>query len=48
MNTKVSVFVICADVVMDLLLYHLHDFTFNAWGNKYLCRYLGARIFTIL
>ena len=31
MNTKVSVFVICDEAIIDLLLYNLHDFTFK--GN---------------
>ena len=29
MNEKISVFVICVEVIIYLLLYNLHDFTFN-------------------
>ena len=29
MNANISVFVICAEAIMYLLLYNLHDFTFN-------------------
>ena len=28
-NAKISVFVICVEVIMYLLLYSFHDFTFN-------------------
>ena len=29
MNAKISVFVICAEAIIYLLLYNLHDCTFN-------------------
>ena len=29
MNAKISIFVICVEVITYLLLYNLHDFTFN-------------------
>ena len=29
MNAKISVFLICVEAVMYLLLYNLHDYTFN-------------------
>ena len=29
MNAKISVFVICFEVIVYLLLYNLHDFTFE-------------------
>ena len=29
MNMKISMFVICVEVIMYLLLYNLHDYTFN-------------------
>ena len=29
MNAKISVFVICVEVIIYLLLYNLHDCTFN-------------------
>ena len=29
MNAKISVFVICAEEIIYLLLYNLHDYTFN-------------------
>ena len=29
MNAKISVFVIAVEAIIDLLLYKLHDYTFN-------------------
>ena len=37
MNVKSSVFVICLETIIYLLLYNLHDFTFNIHIDK-LCR----------
>ena len=34
MNAKISVFVICVETIMYLLLYHLRDFDFNFWLVK--------------
>ena len=30
MNVKILLFVVCVEAIMYLLLYYLHDFTFNA------------------
>ena len=30
MNAKISVFVICVEAIMNLLLYNFHDWTFNS------------------
>ena len=35
MNAKISEFVICAETIIYLLLYNLHDFTFNF--NQRIC-----------
>ena len=32
MNSKISVFVICVEVIIYLLLDNLHDFTFKQWS----------------
>ena len=31
MNAKISVFVICVEAIIYLLLYNLHDCTFNSY-----------------
>ena len=33
MNAKISVFVICVEAIIYLLLYNLHDCTFNIWST---------------
>ena len=33
MNVKISVFVICAEVIIYFLLHNLHDCTFNLLGS---------------
>ena len=33
MNAKISVFVICVEVIIYLLLHNLHDCTFNVLSN---------------
>ena len=35
MNVKVSVFVTCAEAIVYLLLYNLHDCTFKDFFSKY-------------
>ena len=30
MNAKISVFVICVEIIIDMLLFNLHDCTFKA------------------
>ena len=37
MNAKISVFVICVEAIIYLLLYDLHDCTFNGNTNNYPC-----------
>ena len=34
MNAKISVFVICVETIIDLLLYNLHDCTFKAKNSE--------------
>ena len=34
MNAKISVFVICVEVIIYLLLYNLHDCTFNPFMTE--------------
>ena len=34
MNAKMSVFVICVEVITYFLLYHLHDCTFSSIAKK--------------
>ena len=34
MNTKILVFVICVEAILYLLIYNLHDFTFNNEAMK--------------
>ena len=36
MNTKISVFVICVEEIIYLLLYNLYDCTFNLFDNQFL------------
>ena len=40
MNAKISVFVICIEAIMHLVLYNLHDCTFNNFSyiESYRCR----------
>ena len=35
MNVKISVFVICVEAIIYLLLYNLHECTFNSWHHNY-------------
>ena len=35
MNAKISVFVICVEAIIYLLLYNLHDCTFKGGMNAY-------------
>ena len=35
MNAKISVFVICVEAIIYLLLHNLHDCTFNMSNNMY-------------
>ena len=35
MNAKISVFVICVEAIIYLLLNNLHDFTFNSYTRTY-------------
>ena len=39
MEAKISVFVICVEVIMYLLLHNLHDCTFNL-GDTYMRSFL--------
>ena len=39
MNAKISVFVICVEAIIYLLLYNLHDFTFKR--NIFISRQLN-------
>ena len=34
MNAKISVFVICVEAIIHLLLYDWHDCTFKSYGNS--------------
>ena len=36
MNAKIAVFVIIVEAIMDLLLYNLHDCTFNFSSFKHI------------
>ena len=31
MNVKISIFIICVEVIIYLLLYHLHDYNFSIY-----------------
>ena len=35
MNVKISLFLICVEAIMYLLLYNLHDYIFNIRRIKY-------------
>ena len=37
MNAKISVFVICVETIIYLLLYNLHNFTFKQYLNTGPC-----------
>ena len=37
MNAKISVFVVCVEVIMYLLLYNLHDCTYDFRGDIVFC-----------
>ena len=43
MNAKISVFVICVEEIIYLLLYNLHDCTFNNPANKLRINYVFFR-----
>ena len=44
MNAKISVFVICAEVMIYLLLYNLHDCTFK----RFLCKDKSSQNFLVI
>ena len=49
MNAKISVFVICVEAILNLLLYNLYDCTFNSlYGTHFInMQVLTAEIFLI-